>query len=87
MDQCHYQVLEQPNGYHGAMEPGCKCIVQRNGQDTVLVSSFHLEGDSLSTLDRGHDPETNERCWGSVAGPFRFKRTQSWTADMASAWV
>ncbi len=43
LDQCHYQVLEQPDGYHGAMEPGCKCIVQRNGKDTVLVSSFHLQ--------------------------------------------
>ena len=87
LDQCHYQVLEQADGFHGAIEPGCRCIVQRDGKDTVLVSSFHLEGDALSTLDRGLDPETNERCWGSVAGPFRFKRTQSWTADMASAWV
>ena len=87
LDQCHYQVLEQEDGYHGAMEPGCQCIVRRDGKDTVLVSSFHLQGDSLATLDRGHDPDTHERCWGSVAGPFRFKRTESWTADMASAWV
>ena len=38
LDQCHYQVVEQDNGYHGAMEPGCRCIVHRNGKDTVLVS-------------------------------------------------
>ncbi|QNJ05239.1 putative phycobilin:phycocyanin lyase [Synechococcus sp. MEDNS5] len=87
LEQCHYQVLEQEDGYHGAMEPGCQCIVRRNGKDTVLVSSFHLQGESLQTLDRGHDPITNERCWGSVAGPFRFQRTQSWSADLASAWM
>ncbi len=87
LDQCHYQVVEQSDGYHGAMEPGYQCIVRRDGKDTVLVSSFHLQGESLQTLDRGHDPITNERCWGSVAGPFRFKRTQSWAADLASAWL
>ena len=87
LDQCHYQVLEQDDGYHGAMEPGCQCIVRRDGKDTVLVSSFHLQGDALQTLDRGHDPNTNERCWGSVAGPFEFKRSQSWTDEMAAAWL
>ena len=81
LDQCHYQVVEKPDGYHGAIEPGCKCIVNRNGKDTVLVSHFHLKGDLLTTLDRGHDPITNERCWGSVAGAFKFKRLRSWRAD------
>ena len=87
LEQCHYQVLEQQDGYHGSMEPGCQCIVRRDGKDTVLVSSFHLQGEALQTLDRGHDPITNERCWGSVAGPFQFTRTQSWATDMASAWL
>ena len=87
LDQCHYPVLEQEDGYHGAKEPGSQCIVRRDGEDTVLVSSFHLQGDTLATLDRGHDPNSNERCWGSVAGPFKFKRSQSWTAEMAAAWV
>ena len=87
LEQCHYQVLEQQDGYHGSMEPGCQCIVRRDGKDTVLVSSFHLQGEALQTLDRGHDPITNERCWGSVAGPFQFTRIQSWATDMASAWL
>ncbi|MGC6483636.1 MAG: chromophore lyase CpcT/CpeT [Synechococcus sp.] len=87
LDHCHYQVIEQDDGYHGAMEPGCQCIVRRNGKDTVLVSSFHLQGDRLATLDRGHDPITHERCWGSVAGPFQFKRTQTWAEELISCWV
>ena len=80
MDNCHYQVMEKEDGYYGAIEPGSQCIVNRNGKETVLVSSFHLNGETLLTLDRGQDPETNERCWGSIAGEFRFKRSQSWEA-------
>lgn len=80
LDQSHYQVIEQEDGYHGQIEPGSVCIVNREGKDTILVSSFHLQGDTLLTLDRGNDPVTQERCWGSIAGEFRFKRHQSWEA-------
>ena len=78
LDQCHYQVTEKEDGYHGEIEPGSRCIVKRNGKDTILFSSFHLQGEALSTLDRGLDPITDERCWGSIAGEFRFRRTASW---------
>jgi len=81
LDNCHYQVIERGDGYHGDIEPGSICMVQRNGKDTVLVSSFHLRGDRLSTLDRGEDPVTGERCWGSIAGEFRFRRSASWPAQ------
>ena len=81
LDQCHYQVKYKDDGYHGEIEPGCRCIVHRNGQDTILVSTFHLQEDTLKTLDRGHDPNTNERLWGSIAGEFRFRRTESWSAE------
>ena len=81
LDNCHYQVVEKEDGYHGAIEPGSRCIVKRDGKDTILVSSFHLNGNTLLTLDRGQDPVTSERCWGSIAGEFRFKRSQSWEAQ------
>ena len=80
LDNCHYQVTEREDGYHGEIEPGSQCIVKRDGKETILVSSFHLIGDTLSTLDRGQDPVTNERCWGSIAGEFRFKKSASWEA-------
>ena len=81
LDQCHYQVTERDGGYHGELEEGCRCIVHRDGRDTVLVSSFHLQGEALSTLDRGYDPETGERRWGAIAGEYRFKKSASWKAD------
>tara|TARA_B100001778_G_scaffold126952_1_gene104475 strand:+ start:1093 stop:1686 length:594 start_codon:yes stop_codon:yes gene_type:complete len=80
LDQCHYQVAHKSDGYHGSIEPGCRCMVTRNGQETVLVSTFHLQEDSLKTLDRGHDPKTNARLWGAIAGEFQFRRTKSWEA-------
>ena len=86
LDQCHYQVTEKEGGYYGEIEPGCRCIVHRDGKDTVLMSSFTLKGESLETLDRGHDPETNERCWGSIAGEFRFQRIASWSNDIPATW-
>ena len=81
VDHCHYQVTEDEDGYHGTIEPGSICIVRRDGKETILKSSFHLQGESLCTLDRGHDPATDERNWGSVAGKFRFKRTTAWEAE------
>ena len=80
LDNCHFQVTEREDGYYGEIEPGSQCIVKRDGKETILVSSFHLVGDTLSTLDRGQDPVTNERCWGSIAGEFRFKKSASWEA-------
>lgn len=81
LDHCHYQVTEKEDGYHGTIEPGSICIVRRNGKETVLMSSFHLQGETLCTLDRGQDPTTNERSWGSIAGEFRFQRKKSWEAE------
>ena len=80
LEDCHYQLVEKMDGYHGDIEPGSCCMVRRDGKNTYLVSSFHLQGDRLSTLDRGYDPETHERLWGSIAGKFQFIRTNSWEA-------
>ena len=68
LDHCHYQVRQLDDGFHGELEPGCRCIVHRDGKETYLVSSFHLQGDELSTLDRGHDPQNTRtmlgiHCW------------------------
>ena len=81
LDQCHYQVTAREDGYHGELEEGCRCIVNRDGRDTLLVSSFHLQGETLSTLDRGYDIKTHERRWGAIAGEYRFKKSTSWSAD------
>ena len=86
LDECHYQVREVAGAYLGSLEPNCRCIVHRNGKDTVLVSTFKLEKNQLKTLDRGHDPVTNERCWGSIAGEFQFQKLTSWNSEIPADW-
>ena len=81
LENCHYHVVEKDDGYHGGIEPGHRCIVCRNGKNSYLQSSFHLDGNKLSTLDRGYDLKTNKRLWGSIAGKFQFIRTSSWKAE------
>ena len=87
LDHCHYQVRQLDDGFHGELEPGCRCIVYRDGRETYLVSSFHLQGDELTTLDRGHDPQTHERRWGSIAGEFRFQRISNWAENIPEKWL
>ncbi|MEB3176765.1 MAG: chromophore lyase CpcT/CpeT [Synechococcus sp.] len=84
---CTYIVQEQNGGYSGTIEPGCKCIVERKGQRTYLVSSFELQGDAMRTLDRGHDPESHALVWGSLAGPFEFERRKSFASEIPPHWA
>ena len=86
MDHCHYQVVYDENGFRGSLEPDSQCIVHRDGKDTLLHSTFSLEGDCLKTLDRGLDLETKERCWGSIAGEFRFQKIQNWASELPLNW-
>jgi hypothetical protein len=72
------------NGFKGTVEPGKQCMVDRNGQRTYLDNEFEVldQGATLMSLDRGRDLETDERIWGSIAGPFHFSRTQSFASEI-----
>ncbi len=81
---CGMEVTWTENGFKGMVEPGKQCFVDRNGQRTYLDNEFELldQGATLMSLDRGRDLQTNERIWGSIAGPFHFKRTQSFASEI-----
>jgi CpeT/CpcT family (DUF1001) len=79
---CSHLVAWQNNGFYGYVQPGKHCIVNRNGQETYLASTFEINADRFSSLDRGCDLETDERVWGSVAGPFEFVRTASFADEI-----
>jgi hypothetical protein len=49
-------------------------MVVRNGKETYLASEFEISEHHFSSLDRGYDPDTDERIWGSIAGAFEFKK-------------
>ncbi len=79
---CSHLVERKENCFHGYVQPGKCCIVHRNGQDTYLASTFEIDADRFSSLDRGCDLETDRRVWGSVAGPFEFVRTTSFADEL-----
>jgi len=66
--------LTPQNSFQGAVEAGKGCMVTRNGQETYLASEFEISETHFSSLDRGYDPSTDERVWGSIAGAFEFKK-------------
>jgi CpeT/CpcT family (DUF1001) len=70
------------SSFKGYVEPGKGCKVTRNGKETYLDNSFEISPQQLVSLDRGLDLETNERVWGSIAGPFEFTQTVSFADEV-----
>ena len=87
LEGCHYIVQENADGFHGSLEEDCQCLVQRNGQETYLVSEFELNSSVMKTTDRGHDLQTHKHLWGSIAGAFWFQRTVEWTKEIPQHWL
>ncbi len=83
---CAYWVREEDDGFVGEVEPGCRCLVERKGATSYLVSRLELNPTGMRTIDRGHDPVTHAHQWGSLAGPFEFARTDDYSADIPASW-
>ncbi len=87
LDGCAYVVREQGDGFVGEVEPGCRCLVERKGSTTYLVSRLELNPRGMRTIDTGHDPRTHEQVWGSLAGPFEFERTHDYSSEIPESWL
>ena len=87
LEGCAYVVRETADGFNGEVEPGCRCLVERKGATSYLVSSFELSDHGMRTIDRGHDPNTHEQLWGSLAGPFEFERTEDYSHELPADWL
>lgn len=87
LEGCTYLVHHSRDGFVGEVEPGCRCLVERKGTTAYLVSSFEIDSRGMRTIDRGHDPNTHEHLWGSLAGPFVFKRTSDHSEEIPAAWL
>lgn len=84
---CAYLVREQDGGFVGEVEPGCRCLVERKGHVTYLVSRLELDAGGMRTIDTGHDPQTHAQLWGSLAGPFVFSRTDDFSDEIPDVWA
>jgi hypothetical protein len=79
---CDMRVQAKSDRFLGQVESGKKCAVFRNGKNTYLASEFEVTEHTYSSLDRGNDPETDERVWGSIAGAFEFSKKVSFAAEV-----
>jgi hypothetical protein len=70
------------SSFKGYVEPGKGCKVFRNGKDTYLDNEIEIAPQRFKSLDRGRDLETDERVWGSIAGPFEFTQTASFADEV-----
>ncbi len=79
---CNMVVTWTGRSFQGNIEPGKACRVVRKGQETYLDSTFEIDDQYFLSLDRGRDLNTDERVWGSPAGPFRFVRWASFADEV-----
>lgn len=82
MDGCNMGVEWTGRSFKGSVDPGKACMVFRKDRQTYLDSTFEVSEAGLQSLERGRDPETDERVWGSVAGPFQFARLRSFAGEV-----
>ncbi|QSJ19100.1 chromophore lyase CpcT/CpeT [Nostoc sp. UHCC 0702] len=82
MPGCNMVVEWTGNSFKGRVEPGKGCIVVRNGKNTYLDNEFEIDPEKFLSLDRGRDLESDERLWGSIAGPFHFLRWNSFADEV-----
>ncbi|MDY7003082.1 MAG: chromophore lyase CpcT/CpeT [Cyanobacteriota bacterium] len=66
----------------GSVEPGNKCLINKRGCETYLVSEVELTEQTWESLDRGMDINTHEQIWGSKAGPLKFEKQTSFADEL-----
>ena len=78
---------KEDGSFRGEVEPGCKCLIPRDGQLTYLVSEVDFGKDHWLSRDRGFDPSTHAYLWGSEHGPLRFSRSHRYGDHLDKAWL
>jgi hypothetical protein len=79
---CITEVQWTGASYKGKSIPGKTCIVIRREQRTYLRVEFELTDARFWSLDQGLDPETDKVVWGSLSGPFEFRKMASFADEL-----
>ena len=80
----HCSMIFQREGemFRGGVEPGNKCLIERNGCLTYLISDVEVTETTWDSLDRGMDMENHHQVWGSTFGPLRFEKRESFANEL-----
>jgi CpeT protein len=66
----------------GGVEPGNRCLIEKKGCMTYLISEVEITETTWFSLDRGMDVNTHEQIWGSTSGQLRFEKCQSFAMEL-----
>lgn len=80
---CGMVFRREGNLFLGGVEPGCGCIIPRDGRKTYLVSEVELTENTWNSRDRGFDLETHEHVWGSTFGALEFTKITSFAHEFS----
>jgi CpeT protein len=82
----HCSMIFQRDGdiFRGRVEPGSKCLIDRNGVMTYLISDVEIGENTWVSLDKGMDINTHEKVWGSAFGMLRFEKVTSFADEIES---
>ncbi|NEO55043.1 MAG: chorismate-binding protein [Okeania sp. SIO3B5] len=66
----------------GSVEPGNKCLINKRGCETYLVSEVELTEQTWESLDIGKDIKEHKQVWGSTAGRLKFEKQISFAHEL-----
>ncbi|KGG13053.1 MULTISPECIES: chromophore lyase CpcT/CpeT [Prochlorococcus] len=74
---CEMEFTELDKGHYIGKLKNCKkCIIQKDGKETYLISQVEINKHSWVSIDEGFDIDTNEKIWGSISGALKFVRLE-----------
>lgn len=79
---CSMIFRKEKSTFYGSVEPGNKCLIQRKGKSTYLVSTVELTENTWISWDQGMDIENHQQVWGSAIGPLRFTKRVSFADEL-----
>jgi CpeT protein len=79
---CSMVFKRQGERFHGAVEPGNLCLIEKQGCQTYLDSTVEITETTWVSLDKGMDVNTHQQVWGSTYGPLRFEKRESFADEV-----
>jgi CpeT protein len=82
--RCNCSMIFQREGglFRGQVEPGNKCLIERNGAMTYLISDVEITETTWVSLDQGMDIQTHQKIWGSAYGMLKFEKVTSFADEI-----
>ncbi len=84
--RCNCAMIFQREGsmFRGCVEPGNKCLIERDGIVTYLISDVEITETTWVSLDKGMNVDTHEKVWGSAFGMLKFEKVTNFADEIRS---